>query len=205
MTFVYDVYVNFQPICYDFFEWNKQDKICHVKKIPIFQIDDTIFQNLIIHDYVLDSKTFELIKDKTEIYKQKRKVSAVLFTNNRDILALLLDENGKVIKKSFLLLEEESTILKSIRKVDFLEISPTQLAKKSFSLETREESEKKSLLLKELKGMEDSQLIYLYFECFGKKEENRMRIEKDLIQEILKGNEQVRDISYNFLKLICNK
>ncbi len=205
MTFVYDVYVNFQPICYDFYEWNKQDKISHVKKIPIFQIEDSIFQSLLIHDCILDQNTFHLIFEKTEVYKQKKKLSAVLFTNNRDILALLLDDDGKVIKKSFLLLEEENTILKSIRKVDFLKIAPIQLSKKVPPLETREEKEKRTFLLKEVKEMEDSQLIYLYFECFGKREENRIHIEKTLIDEIQKGNKEIEDISYNFLKLICNK
>ncbi len=205
MTFVYDVYVNFQTVCYDFFEWNKQDKITHIKRIPIFQIQENIFQKLIVHDYQIDKKTQEILRGKTEIYRGKKKLTAALFTDNKDILAVLLDKNGNIIKKSFLLLEEEKTILKSIRKIDFLNIAVTELEKRVLPLETRHEQERKAYLLKEFLELEDSQLLYLYFECFGKTNSNRKWMQEKLTEQVLMGNEEVSNISYHFLKLICNQ
>ena len=73
MTFVYDIYVNFQTIYYDFYEWNKKDKIMHIKKIPIFEVKNDVFQKMIIHENKIDETSFELIKNKTEIFKKKRK------------------------------------------------------------------------------------------------------------------------------------
>ena len=58
MTFVYDIYVNFQNICYDFYEWNKKDKIMHVKKIPIFEITEENFGKIIINDNKIDNTIF---------------------------------------------------------------------------------------------------------------------------------------------------
>ncbi len=205
MTFVYDIYVNFQTICYDFYEWNKKDEIMRIKKIPIFQIEESLFQKLMIHETQLDPNTFELLKNKTELFKSKKKISACLFTNNQDIIAVLLDNNGKIIKKSSLLLEEESTILKSIRKVDFLTIELKELKKRKIPLITRQELERQSFLLKKLEYMEEEELTYLYFECFNHKENDQTLMKKSLKSEIMKGNEEISTISYNFLKLIYNK
>jgi len=150
MTFVYDIYVNFQNICYDFYEWNKKDKIMHVKKIPIFEITEENFGKIIINDNKIDNQSLELIKNKAEIFKKKKKMSAVLFTNNKDILAVQFQNDGKIIKKSFLLLEEENTILKSIHKIDFLNLELTELEKKKIVLSTRNEIERTKYLLNHL-------------------------------------------------------
>ncbi len=202
MTFVYDIYVNFQNICYDFYEWNKKDKIMHVKKIPIFEITEESFGKIIINDNKIDNQSLELIKNKAEIFKKKKKMSAVLFTNNKDILAVQFQNDGKIIKKSFLLLEEENTILKSIHKIDFLNLELTELEKKKIVLSTRNEIERTKYLLNHLSHIEKEELDYLYFECFGKKETNLKLIEKKLKNEIMIGNEKISSITYNFFKLI---
>jgi len=202
MTFVYDIYVNFQNICYDFYEWNKKDKIMHVKKIPIFEITEENFGKIIINDNKIDNQSLELIKNKAEIFKKKKKMSAVLFTNNKDILAVQFQNDGKIIKKSFLLLEEENTILKSIHKIDFLNLELTELEKKKIVLSTINEIERTKYLLNHLSHIEKEELDYLYFECFGKKETNLKLIEKKLKNEIMIGNEKISSITYNFFKLI---
>ena len=203
MTFVYDIYVNFQSICYDFFEWNKKDKITRIKKIPIFQIDENIFVQILAYDTQIDLQTLECIKNKTEIFKQKNKITAALFTNNKDIIAVLIDDNGKIIKKSFLLLEEENTILQSIRKVDYQHLELTKLKRQKIDLVTRKEKDRTQFLLKELAKMSSLELCYLFFECFGIRETDEKRAKKMLTLEISNGNEEVCVTSYNFLKLIC--
>lgn len=202
MTFVYDIYVNFQNICYDFYEWNKKDKITHIKKIPIFEISDENFGNIIANDNKIDFNTFEIIKNKAEIFKRKKKLSAVLLTNNKDIIAIQLHNDGRIIKKSFLLLEEENAILKNIHKIDFLNITLIELEKKEITLSTRREMERKKFLLENFSNIKQEELGYLYFECFGKRENDFRTIENTLKKEILIGNETVSSITYNFFKLI---
>ena len=203
MTFVYDIYVNFQNIYYDFYEWNKKDRIMHIKKIPIFEIEEAIFKKIIANENKIDEKSYEIIKNKAEIFKKKKKFSAVLFTNNKDIIAVLLNDNGKIIKKSCLLLDEENTILRSIHKIDFLPLILTKTEKRQINLMTRQEMERKKFLLNKFSNMGEKELTYLYFECFGKKETNLKVIEKTLKKEVALGNEKISSISYNFLKLIC--
>ena len=43
MNFIYDIVLNFNKDFYNFFEWNKNDNIINVKKIPIFLIDNDTF------------------------------------------------------------------------------------------------------------------------------------------------------------------
>lgn len=62
MTFVYDIYVNFQTVCYDFYEWNKKDKITHIKKIPIFEIKEDVFKNILVNENKIDDESLEVIK-----------------------------------------------------------------------------------------------------------------------------------------------
>ena len=38
MNYIYDVITNFNDTYYDFYEWNKKDKLTHFKKIPIINI-----------------------------------------------------------------------------------------------------------------------------------------------------------------------
>lgn len=202
MTFVYDIYVNFQTVYYDFYEWNKKDKIIHIKKIPIFEVKNDIFQKMIIHENKIDDTSLELIKNKTEVFKKKRKISAVLFTNNQDIIAVLLNNSGKIIKKSCLLLEEESMILRNVHKIDFLPLTLTELGKNEPILATRNEIERKKFLLENFSQMKEQEIIYLYFECFGEVKKEKEEMEKELKREINSNNEKISTISYNFLKLI---
>lgn len=202
MTFVYDIYVNFQTVCYDFYEWNKKDKIMHIKKIPIFEVKNDIFQRMIIYENKIDNTSLELIKNKTEVFKKKRKISAALFTNNQDIIAVLLNSSGKIIKKSCLLLEEESMILRNVHKIDFLPLTLTELGKNEPILATRNEIERKKFLLENFSQMKEQEIIYLYFECFGKVKKEKGQMENELKREINSNNEKISTISYNFLKLI---
>ncbi len=202
MTFVYDIYVNFQTVCYDFYEWNKKDKITHIKKIPIFEIKEDIFKKTLANENKIDEDSLEAIKNKTDIFKKKKKISAALLTNRKDIIAILVNNAGKIIKKSCLLLDEESAILRNIHKIDFLPLSLTEIEKKEIVLATRNELEREKYLLENFSHMKEQELVYLYFECFGEVQKDKKIIEHNLKKAIANGNEKVSSISYNFLKLI---
>ena len=40
MNYIYDIYLNFNKELYDFFDWNKSDKLTHIKMIPIFKVNE---------------------------------------------------------------------------------------------------------------------------------------------------------------------
>ena len=48
MIYVYDILLNWnKEVAYDFFEWEKTDKLDHIKKIPLFKVKKGIKKNII--------------------------------------------------------------------------------------------------------------------------------------------------------------
>ena len=40
MNYIYDIILNFQKEYYDFYEWNNNDHIYHMRKIPIIKVNN---------------------------------------------------------------------------------------------------------------------------------------------------------------------
>ena len=38
MNYIYDVLLNFQKEYYDFFDWNQNDNLYHMRKVPIIKV-----------------------------------------------------------------------------------------------------------------------------------------------------------------------
>ena len=50
MKDIYDVLLNFKKIAYEFYEWNNDDDIIHVKKMPIIKVDENTLNEFINYD-----------------------------------------------------------------------------------------------------------------------------------------------------------
>ena len=46
MNYIYDILLNFQKEFYDFYEWNPDDEIIHIRKIPLFYINNNDFYTI---------------------------------------------------------------------------------------------------------------------------------------------------------------
>jgi len=46
MNYVYDVLLNFQDYAYEFYEWNIDDEITHVRKVPMVRISTEQLEKL---------------------------------------------------------------------------------------------------------------------------------------------------------------
>lgn len=46
MNYIYDIVVNFQKNYYEFFEWQKEDKIKNITRLPIYKVSDSDIQAL---------------------------------------------------------------------------------------------------------------------------------------------------------------
>ena len=68
MTYIYDILLNFNEEYYDFFDWNKNDKILHIKKIPIYKISDKELIEILNNKIIFDKSFLEYICDKTEVF-----------------------------------------------------------------------------------------------------------------------------------------
>ena len=54
MNYIYDILINFNENLYDFYDWNLNDQIDHIRKIPVFKTDSEFLYNLKKNDIILN-------------------------------------------------------------------------------------------------------------------------------------------------------
>ena len=185
MNFIYDIVLNFNKDFYNFFEWNKNDNVINVKKIPIFLIDNDTFTSM-KYDNVIVSKDFiDLIRDKTYTYTRSKLGISCLVSNNKEVIAVLFNDNGNLIKRSSLMLDEEEEVLDEIENDSLYKINIIKRRKVNIENVNRNIKEKKDFLIKYInKETNDINLKYLYYDYFERDENNIKTIKNDLIKEI---------------------
>lgn len=186
MNYIYDILLNFNKDYYNFFEWKKNDNYINIKKIPLFLVGKDTF-NSIKYNWVTVSKDFaSLIKDKTFTYSRtNNSLTACLICNGKEVIGIVVDDNGLVTKRSSLLLDEEEEVLDEIADCSLFEIEIVKEKKVVYENINRMEKEKKNYLLKYInKEKCDINLKYLYYDYFEKDEDDISIIKNDLIYEI---------------------
>lgn len=200
MNYIYDIYLNLNETLYDFFDWNKNDKLIHIKKIPIIKVNEDIIKTLINNNIKINEDLLIQIFNKTEVWNINPKINyCVLFANNTDVIAIEFNKLGKSIKKSFLLIDEELDVLEIVNKLNEKIIEFKILNKQKKIFKTRKQETEDNFITKELKNMDDNRLNYIYFECFGRKEKNK-KIILDNIHKLQKDSKTYKNL-YDILKL----
>lgn len=196
MNYIYDILLNFKDELYDFYEWNKEDNIIHIRKIPIIKISEDDLYNIKNNYIQIDESFLEKIKNKTEIFTSKniKKIEyACLLTDSNSIIAI--NRMDKKIKRSSLLIDEELDSLNDIDNLKIEKIKYDIIKKINYNeFKTRKQIEITKYIKKEFNKIkkEEDKLKYIYYDCFNKKE--------DSIEKIIDNIEnKLDDIN------ICNK
>lgn len=209
MTYVYDIVLNFNSDYYEFYEWKKDDLIYHIKRISLIRVDSKVYNEILDNNVLFDNEFLLSIFNKCEYYNN-RKIDeipyAFLLTDSYRVIGLLLDNTGKVIKLSSLLLDEEEDILDLCYKLGDVNINYQIINKKVINeFNTRLEKNIIKYIKKDLRldyeKKDLSKLKYLYYEYFNKQSENIDLIYDELVQE-LENNFNKRHLElYNLIKL----
>ena len=210
MKNIYDILVNFKKIPYEFYEWNKEDDVKHVKKMPSIKVSDSALYDIFYNDVVVSKNFLDQIKDKTEIFfgitVKKVKYACVIY-NDDVALSILLNDNGEIIGKSKLLFDEEEDVLKEDVPVKEIDYNIIKKSKKISGL-TRREAKIVLLLSKYLDKIHEikknDEIKYMYFECFNKVEEDNEKAYKNLKNEVLKANLNVIETLKTLIKVLKN-
>lgn len=212
MNYIYDVLLNFQKEYYDFFEWNQNDNIYHMRKIPIIKIS-TIQLNEIKNNIVkFDNNTLNLINSKAERFK-KNTISKLKYIfivgNSEDCLAIKLNKNGIITHKSSLLPNEQDDIIEILKLQQEINLNYTVIKKQPINnFKTRFEIENEKFILDELnkiyKQNDFQKINYLCLECFNQSEINIDKAYFKLKKEIEKTNNNFTKL-YNIFKMINQK
>lgn len=210
MKNIYDILVNFKKIPYEFYEWNKEDDVKHVKKMPSIKVSDSVLYDIFYNDAVVSKNFLDQIKDKTEIFfgRTVKKVKYACVIYNDDVaLSILLNDNGEIIGKSKLLFDEEEDVLKEDIPLKEIDYNIIKKSKKISGL-TRREAKIVLLLSKYLDKIYESkkndEIKYMYFECFNKVEEDNEKAYKNLKNEVLKANLNVIETLKTLIKVLKN-
>lgn len=207
MIYIYDVLLNFNTSLIEFFEWEENDLIKYVKKLPIYKVSDDFLYNLVKNEIKVSDDFLNEIKDKT-LFEEKIEEFKYcsLLTNNKIVLGVLFNEFGNVLYLSRLLIEEEKEILTIANRLSLYHIN-YEICKFNNEISdnlTRKERNIKSNLLNKIndlyKNNDYEKLSYLYYEYFNKIGNSKEEIYNNLIKSINNFNSK-HNILYNILKL----
>lgn len=212
MNYIYDVLLNFQNNYYEFFEWNKEDKITHIRKIPSFNISNKTLQQIKNNKVKISKDFLDIIQNKTEKFKknsiEKIKYAAILNDNN-EAIAIRLNKDGIINGKSSLQIDEQEIVIETYQENKQTNLNYQIIKQESHNdFQTRLEIENQKYLEKEIKNIYDNhdfqKLNYIYLECFGKNE-NDPNIEYQKLTEIIKNFDKKFHIILDFFKIIKQK
>ena len=212
MNYIYDVVLNFQKEYYDFYDWNKNDNIYHMRKIPIIKIDNKQLLDIKNNIVKFNEDTLKYFNVKAERFKQNS-IAKIKYTiiigNEYEAIAIKLNKDGVVHLKSSLLPDEQDDVVEILKFQRETKLN-YQIIKKSKinPFKTRFETEHEQFIHKELdeiyRQKNIQKLNYLCLECFNAPETNINRAYEKLKKEINKTNDNFQKI-YNIFKIIKQK
>ena len=211
MSYIYDILLNFQKEYYDFYEWNPNDEIIHIRKIPLFLINKSDFEVLKNSMVQFDKNFCEKIFNRTERVKKINITLlnyAFLVSDGNRTMAVKLSKNGITSHKSALLMEENEEVADVSTDLKIYDLNYKIVKTHNDTFKTRLEQEKTERLLKLLTNLynhkEDNKICFLYLDCFEKNENNVNIAFEKLNQEIKNGGTNTGKIE-DFFKLINQK
>lgn len=202
MNYIYDIFLNFNNVLYDIYEWNRNDNIIHIRKIPLFKVDKKTMCDFITKKVELSNEFLSKIYKKTEVFG-KNKIDNInycfLISDGIDAIAIKL--GGKY---SRLLIEEEREVIEYAKSIKPMEIEYNIIKNNKMSLfKTRNEIKIKEYITKKIndliKSNDYDKLKYLYLDCFNKKVDDN--VDKLFFLELNKDWDNVYLKLYNLLKL----
>lgn len=208
MNYIYDVLINWNTILYDFYEWETNDEITHIRKIPIIKVNTTTLLDLEHFKVAISDDLLNVLYQQTETFTNKNKKTldyTSLFSDGETVLAIKFNQKGFSISKSKLLIDEEEEILEIVLRMPETNIPYKIIKKEKQSFKTRHEIEREEYLKKQFhklkKETTDEKIKYLYYECFNEKTEEKDKMLVRLENAFKDNSNQVLNKMEEFFKL----
>ena len=122
--------------------------------------------------------------------------------NGKEVIAVLFNDKGELIKRSSLLLDEEEEVLNETSNDSIYNIDIVKSSRNKISFVNRSQKEKKNFLIKYINKENNlTNLKYLYYDYFEKEDDNINNIKKSLINEIKYNWNNKLDDLYETVKI----
>ena len=71
MNYIYDIFLNFHKEDFDFYDWNVNDNIIHVRKMPLIKVNSNLLYQVINYNFISSLDWLKKISNRTEIFSNK--------------------------------------------------------------------------------------------------------------------------------------
>ena len=210
MNYIYDVLLNYNKNLYEFYEWNLNDNITHIRKIPLIKIKSSSLLDIKNNKVKISDELKEQIKNRTEVFSKTKNnyyIYSCLFCDGIETVSLIFDNNGISTFKSKMLIDEEMEVIEVCDRILEKEISYNIIKEEiSVPFKTRFELEKDLYIKKEIRKINDiEKLKYLYYECFNEFEQDKNIILSRINDELNCNWDKISNVLYDFFKLTSIK
>ena len=152
---------------------------------------------------VVDKEFLKKIENKTKLKQNNYLKYTSIFSDGKNALALEFNDDGVVINKSSLILEDELSVNEFMYNVVISKIDYEIKDKVKVTKETRQELKIKKLIKLEVEKMyqnkENSKLKYIYLEWFNKLEDNINLMYQNMLNKL---NDKLTEKEYSIYELI---
>lgn len=209
MNYIYDILLNFHKEDFDYYEWNMNDNIIHIRKIPLIRVNSDLLYKMINFEFSLSNDCIKKISNRTESFSNKNiKIikNMGIFSDGSEAIAIKFTDNGTKEKVSRLLLDEKEEILMLADNLEETKIDiilDKEITKNKFR--TREEQQIYNYIRKSFHKKNYDKLKYTYFECFNSDENDYDKIITSLKQAIDNNWNLYYEKIYDILRLSSMK
>lgn len=182
MQYYYDVLGNFSEYILKFYEWESNDDIVNIKKIPFIKISKEDMRVLLSYSVILEMESI--------VRNSKDKTNYLLFSTGCDALMVELNQEGKIIYYSSLLIEDELEVNELAHSMNTMKLKFKVLDKIKTLNDYRQGEKAKNLIFHELKKIKDNdnkdECLYYYYEWFHVSTDDYDKAIKKMFLEIKK-------------------
>ena len=206
MNYIYDIVLNFNKELYEFFEWQDDDNLINIRKIPLIKINDDDFVSLLYNKIKIEKLVLDTFKKKFSLYSEEINGNVIcIVTNGQRAMGVMFDQLGNLIGRSAMLLDEEEEVLEESENLEetklLYEINKTQQVNIKLS---RVEIEKKQYIENFLNAIDDIKILkYIYFDYFDREAEKE-DIKKILLMELEKKWDNNLNRLYTLTQTLSN-
>jgi len=208
LNYYYDLLLNFQEKYYMFYEWDKEDNIEYIKKIPLFHIESKTYIDLYSKKIKVTKEFLNIIENKTKLKQNNYLKYTAIFSDGKNSIGLEFNNDGIVISKSSVMLEDELNINEFMYSVKLSELNYEIIGEDEIQKETRQELKVKNILNVEInkmfKNKEYSKLKYIYLEWFNELLEDIDKMYENMLIKINNHLSEKEYIIYELIKLSYN-
>ncbi len=182
MQYYYDVLGNFSEYILKFYEWESNDDIVNIKKIPFIKISKEDMRVLLSYSVILEMESI--------VRNSKDKTNYLLLSTGCDALMVELNQEGKIIYYSSLLIEDELEVNELAHSMNTMKLKFKVLDKIKTLSDYRQGEKAKNLIFHELKKIKDNdnkdECLYYYYEWFHVSTDDYDKAIKKMFLEIKK-------------------